>query len=368
MIRALKQKDGTWRVRLEAGKDENGKRVRKSFTAKTKKEAERKAQEYLDKQEKLAERIAAGPTVEEKLRELVESKTRCLSPATLKGYYAIINNQIDDIADIPVSQLTQHDIQQWINNLAEDRSPKTCGNAHCLLVSMLAIERPDMTIRTRLPQKSKRSIFVPDAAQVAEIGAELQGSSLYIPYMLASLCGLRASEISGLTVDCITPRGVVIKQARVDGINGAVLKQPKSMAGYRTVPASAELLQTLREAAGEDGRICTMRSVHISSRWGEWREKHGLPEDFNFHALRHHFASQCLLMGMEKKHVAEIMGHNGTEMIDRVYQHTFPSVMAEYAKILTENNANFFARVNAAKRDADPKRGLDGDKNGAKTA
>ena len=91
MIRALKQDNGTWRVRLELDKDENGKRVRKSFTGKTKKETEAKAQAYLDEQEKIAERIAAGPTVEEKLRELVSSKSRCVSPSTLKGYYTIIN-------------------------------------------------------------------------------------------------------------------------------------------------------------------------------------------------------------------------------------------------------------------------------------
>lgn len=368
MIRALKQDNGTWRVRLEAGKDENGKRVRKSFTGKTKKETEAKAQAYLDEQEKIAERIAAGPTVEEKLRELVSSKSRCLSPSTLKGYYTIINRQIDDIAQIPVTLLTQNDIQQWINNLAEEHSPKTCANAHCLLVSLLAIERPDMILRTRLPQKRKKSIFVPDADQVAEIGEKLQGSSLYVPFLLASLCGLRASEISGLTIDCVTEQGIVVKQARVDGVNGAEIKQPKSSAGYRTVPAPDYLIQILRETVHEDGHICTLRSAHISSRWAEWRQKQGLPNDFNFHALRHHFASQCLLLGMPQKYVAEVMGHSDTTMIDRVYQHTFKSAMNEFAQCIKNNGEKFFGKVNGTGGDKNLIRGLDGDKNTIKTA
>ena len=61
----------------------------------------------------------------------------------------------------------------------------------------------------------------------------------------------------------------------------------------------------------------------------------------NFHALRHHYASKCLLLGMPQKYTAELMGHSSLDMIEKVYQHTFPSAMEQYAKKLREMNEEF---------------------------
>ena len=46
-------------------------------------------------------------------------------------------------------------------------------------------------------------------------------------------------------------------------------------------------------------------------------------------------------MGMPQKYTAELMGHGSLDMIERVYQHTFPSAMEEYAKKLRKQNSEF---------------------------
>lgn len=127
---------------------------------------------------------------------------------------------------------------------------------------------------------------------------------------------------------------------RVDGIKGATVKAPKSVAGYRKIPISAELYTMLKDKA-IDGRICVLNSSDISSRWGYFRSKLGLNPQCNFHALRHHFASRCLLLGMPQKYTAEIMVHSSLKMIEDVYQHTFPSAMEMYANKLREQNSSF---------------------------
>ena len=119
-----------------------------------------------------------------------------------------------------------------------------------------------------------------------------------------------------------------------------MLKDPKSFAGFRSVPISKTMSEYLRTHAEEE-RVCPLTSLEISRRWSTFREKQGLDDALNFHALRHHFASKCLLLGMPQKYIAELMGHNSVDMIERVYQHTFPSAMEQYAAKLRKQNDEF---------------------------
>ena len=351
-IRALKQTDGKYRVRIYDGKDENGKYIRKSFTASTKRDAEKMAKDYIEAKEQQKELEAAGPTIAEAYTEYIESRKNCVSPATIKGYNGTYNGCFGEIENVPVSLLTQRIVQEWANHISVDRAPKTVKNAHGLLSAILQLQGSPLQLRTRLPAGRKKDIYVPDADEVREIGLMLQGHPLYIPFILATQCGLRASEISGLRVDCITRAGIVIKQARVDGVNGAEIKQPKSYAGYRTIPASEKMKDILRAAADEDGYITKMRSVNISNNWLKWRDSHGLSVSLNFHALRHHFASKCLLQGMEQRYIAELMGHTDTRMIERVYQHVFAAKLAERGRRMVEESDAFFADMEAHKKGA----------------
>ena len=88
----------------------------------------------------------------------------------------------------------------------------------------------------------------------------------------------------------------------------------------------------IKEAERHEGHVTAMTGQQISKAWTTFRDKQGIDKALNFHALRHHFASKCLLMGLPQKYIAELMGHSSTDMIERVYQHTFPSAMEEFAK------------------------------------
>ncbi len=76
--------------------------------------------------------------------------------------------------------------------------------------------------------------------------------------------------------------------------------------------------------------------MNICNNWDKFRKKHGINENLNFHALRHHFASKCILLGIPQKYIAELMGHSSTDMIEKVYQHIFPSAMEGYARLLRD--------------------------------
>ena len=73
MAKAKKLPSGSWRVNQYVGKDENGKRIYKSFTASTKKEAEFIAAEYVMKarHSKVPQNITLGEAME----RYIESKS-----------------------------------------------------------------------------------------------------------------------------------------------------------------------------------------------------------------------------------------------------------------------------------------------------
>lgn len=334
MASAKKLPSGHWRVNLFIGKDLDGKRKYKSFTADTKKEAEYMAAEYnLERKENKAHKL----TLHEAISRYIESKRNILSPSTIRGYYDVLDNYCPELMNLQVGDLTQEAIQLAMNAMAAKYSPKTCRNTHGLISAALKIYRPDFILHTTLPQKTKREIYVPDEKEITEIYALTVGTINEIPVFLAAECGLRASEISALRVENIKPTYIDIKEARVIGDdNKEHIKSPKSSSGYRKVPISEYVYKYLLSHADKDGRVCPRRNAYICNSWSDFKSQHHLNKNLNFHALRHHYASKCIILGIPQKYIAELMGHSSTDMIEKVYQHIFPSAMEVYSNKLRE--------------------------------
>lgn len=274
-------------------------------------------------------------TVSEAIDRYIESKTAVLSPSTIYGYKKANQRYLYILHDIKLFQLDQELIQRAVNKLSYCYSPKTVRNAYGLLHASLQMFAPDFVYRISLPQKIKTSFYVPDEEEIKVIYKLIKNTELEIPFLLASQCGLRPSEICALTQDCVTNDGLEIRKAVVINEYGReVYKPPKSYAGYRTMPISPSLRKIL--SAVPDKRICAISSNKISRDWNNFLRKHGL-HIFRFYSLRHYYASQALLLGIPQKYIAELMGHSSTDMIEKVYQHTFPSAMEEFKIRISDN-------------------------------
>lgn len=347
MASAKKLPSGNWRARVYTGKSADGKAQYKSFTANTRKEAEFLAAQYnLDRKKTSDCKMTLGTAIV----RYIESKRNIMSPSTIRGYYAIHRNYCSQIMNISIRDITQEAVQLAINDMASKYSSKSCRNAHGLISAALKVYRPDFTLTTTLPAKERRDIYVPDVAEIAEIYKAATGTVNEIPVFLAAECGLRASEISALRTENITPSYITIKEAMVVGDDGKDhLKQPKSLSGYRKIPISEDIHKYLTSHA-VDGRVCPRRSVNICNNWDKFRTKHELDKNLNFHALRHHYASKCILLGIPQKYIAELMGHSSTDMIEKVYQHIFPSAMEEYANMLRGQMSELYDTKNDIKK------------------
>ena len=174
-------------------------------------------------------------TVKQAIDRYIESKTAVLSPSTIYGYKKANQRYLYILHDVKIAKLDQELIQRAINKLSYCYSPKTVRNAYGLLHASLQMFAPDFVYRISLPQKIKSSFYVPDENEIKVIYKLIKNTELEIPFLLASQCGLRPSEICALTKDCITADGLEIRKAVVINEHGReVYKPPKSYAGYRT--------------------------------------------------------------------------------------------------------------------------------------
>ena len=101
MAKAKKLPSGNWRVNQYIKTDKNGKRIYKSFTASSKKEAEYLASEYLLSNKKDFKNIKLSDAIS----QYIDSKSNVLSPSTIRGYRIMERNAFSDIADINILDL-----------------------------------------------------------------------------------------------------------------------------------------------------------------------------------------------------------------------------------------------------------------------
>lgn len=278
-------------------------------------------------------------TVGQAIDRYIESKDAVLSPSTVRGYRQLRENALQDIMTIKLDDLTQEIIQKSVNKMSREKSPKSVRNAHGLLSAAISEYKPNMTLRTTLPQKKKYDVSIPTIEEVNLIAQKSKGTRFELPFLLAVWLGLRTSEIRGITWDCIEGNTLHIKQAVVEGENGPVVKATKTYSGDRKIPIP-EYIKNLFEAQTKtDEYVIHYSRNALYNHLQRLCKKYNLPH-YRFHDLRHYQASVMLALGIPDKYAMERMGHATTNMLKTVYQHTMKNKTEEVADAVD----NFFQK------------------------
>ncbi len=315
MANAKKLPSGSWRVMLYVGKDENGKRVYKSFTADTKKEAEYLAASYnLKRKEK-----PRGLTVGDAIDGYIASKANVLSPTTIGGYRVSRRNQLQGLMDTPLDRIDNITIQQEINREAARLSPKSIRNAHGLLSAALGMYLPDFTIRTTLPAKEHKIKDLPTAEQVLDA---VRGTDIELPVTLALWLGLRMSEVRGIRYGDIKDGILTIRNVRIKFGDQVIEKErAKTYNSTRQLRIPERLLKMIPAGAPDDYVVQT--SACTLTKKIKRLVKDATGKDMTFHDLRHLNASVMLSLGVPDKYAMERGGWSTNSTLKTVYQHTF---------------------------------------------
>ncbi len=350
-----KRKDGRWEGRFIKGRDPSGKALYTSVYAKTYAEVKKKREEAL--QELKAHPISALP---EKsfgaiIHEYLEDHKFEIKTSTYARYVEISEKHlIPDFGKIQISEFTRDDGNEYIKELLSNGkthgtglAPKTVKDIVSVLKLVLKYaEKKHYILNAPIDfsvPKQKHStiqIFAPCQRERLETFVCSTMDSYKFGVYLCLYTGLRIGEICALQwkdIDCVNSILSVNKTVlRVRNVGGATAKTrilintPKTPSSERLIPLPSvlgEKLQQMKQELlpSENSYLLTGTGRFIEPRNYYEKYKRYLRscelDNFNFHALRHTFATRCIEAGVDPKVLSEILGHASVQITLDRYVH-----------------------------------------------
>lgn len=315
MANAKKLPSGKWRCLVYVGRDENGKRKYKSFTADTRKEAEFLAAAHV------AHKIhdESIMTIGRAVKEYIESKDNVLSPSTVEGYRTIERNRIASIKDIQIADFDTLAAQRYVNGLSKKLSPKTVRNTWGLIAAAISMQEPGKKFAVTFPAKRKIYRELPTAAEVI---AAVKGTNVELPTLLAMWLSLRMSEVRGLKYKDIKNGVLTVQRSMLLVGSEEVLRENnKTYDSTRRIRLPSYLINVIGTGRPDEFIVKEGKNT-IYDRFVTAIDRAGLPH-MRFHDLRHLNASVLLELGIPEKYAMERGGWSTPSTLQNVYQHTF---------------------------------------------
>lgn len=148
---------------------------------------------------------------------------------------------------------------------------------------------------------------------------------------IGELCGLKWGDINFSTNSIIIKR-TISRIPNPDPSSGQpktilYIRTPKSHTSVREIPIPQYLVRPLREMKkGKNDYVLTGKDTCTEPRNIQKKFKTILKrcdmQNYNFHAMRHGFATACLEKGIDCKTVSSILGHASTRTTMDFYVHT----------------------------------------------
>lgn len=278
--------------------------------------------------------------------------TRALS--TYTKYTQLSRNHIipffEQIEVSDISDVTLRDFQNILETKQSINASLSAGNLRCITMIVntvldcayrQGIIHSPLTLTTNIKKEKhiaktfsteeriKLENFLIHDLNLSKLGIYM---CLYTGLRLGEICSLRWMDID-LDNACIFIRHTV---QRLPSYRQAdrrktrlVLSQPKSNSSMRLVPVTSNLLPLLsKENSGitPEHYLLTGTELPMDPRTLQYQYKRclfdaGIPY-CNFHALRHTFATRCIMCGIDPKTLSEILGHSDIKITLEYYFHT----------------------------------------------
>ena len=347
-------KDGRWQARLSLGSTPDGKRNRKAFYGKTRKEAVAKMNEWRSNNNAVNWINPQNMTVEQLANDWLETRHRDKSPTTKVRREQILRLHINPhLGPMNVQKVAPMHVHRMLECLTP-KGKHTQHYAHAVFHALftyavrmkLVSVNPVSSIERPKPEKKEMQIFSDD--EIKRIFVAAREKRLSALFALAACTGMRQGELLALkwlAVDFET--GILHVRETLAQVYGKfIVKAPKSKAGLRSInlPSMAvEALHEHRKAMLKEGRdvrdgmvFCSRKGTYIRrsnlirDSWNKILKSAGLPLR-PFHSLRHSHASSLLRNGQSIKAIAKRLGHSDAAMTLRVYAHVLPDEDSQLA-------------------------------------
>ncbi|MBN1458902.1 MAG: tyrosine-type recombinase/integrase [Armatimonadetes bacterium] len=358
----------SWRLTIDLGRDENGRRRRHRETVEgTKKDAERRLREIITSLEQGLYVAPSRMTTGQYLRQWAENYAALhTSPRTAASYQAELERHIiPGIGQVPLSELRPHHIQSYyVQAVKSGRtdgtgglSPRTVLYHHRIISEALehAVRQGNLVRNCAKlvdPPSVQRTKFQTltrgDAIGFLEAA---RGSQYFYLFALALGSGARLGELLALTwrnVDM--ERGCITIDATLYREGQEYYRKPPKSGRSRNVPLPPAFMPYLRDykttienEQASLGLSVSLDDFAFATAQGKPLDRHsvsrglsrvltiaGLPH-MRFHDLRHTHASLMLQDGRSPKVVQERLGHASAGFTLDTYGHVMPGIQEDAA-------------------------------------
>jgi integrase len=316
---------------------------------------------------------------QEELR--VTAKNRSLEPQSLHRYRRDLEIARAKFGPKLLHDIKSRDIQKWLLELGQDYSSHIFPTMIGLIGRVLNFAQQEamagpgwispLTVeRVRYKAAKQKRADIPDRSDMERLRDHilrvlpdgrialaprplnmplLSWSNLCVAIVMGGSCGLRVSEVCGLTWDRIDPetREVEVSQVITGFPEVRLRPRPKTDAGFRKVPTTIVAQEVInlharaykqtfgkcvghvirpRERIGSRSTKDFYKGTSLSNAFARLMRDAGLVKEdgdpkFTFHALRHWCASHWMKSTSDVHLVAKWLGHKNASMTLDVYGH-----------------------------------------------
>lgn len=290
-----------------------------------------------------------------------------VSPRTHERYSDLLNKNLAPLIGGKIlSKLQPIDISEAYGKALETGrrdghgglSARTVHHMHRVLYSALGqaerwkliarnpaalLEKKD---RPKIERKAVSTIDAPTTATVFDAARERR---LFIPLVLATLCGLRRGEITALRWRSIDlDNGQLAVVASTEQTDAGSIREKEAKSGRsRTVALPSLAVEELRRWRLQQAEELLKLGVRADDSWHVVTQADGSPLqprslthvmsdflkewDMTLHKMRHTHASHMLAANVHPKIVQERLGHSSIAITLDIYSHLMPNMQGEAA-------------------------------------
>jgi len=288
----------------------------------SKREAESLINEKINEESKNLPKLG---TFEDYAEKYISAKENVLKSPTRVKYRSMLKNMSEQFKNLQLRDINQEDVQILINEYSVSHSPKSTKDLHGFVASIIGFYRPNLQLRTTLPQAVKKMEYEPTDEDIKAILKRAEGTRYDIIFNLL-VYGLRRSEALAVNVETDlfdrkeNTTTLLINKALVIDENGEfyVRESNKTTESTRCI----EIANALADKMLEAGCVFDGKPHMINKALTRYQEQLGIPH-FKLHAFRSYYASMMLSLGVPITYVETTGGwRHGSQALRKAYTYT----------------------------------------------
>lgn len=345
-----------YRIRKVVGHTASGEKILKNFYGESKKEAEQKANEYLNNIENGLiidfENFTLAELMHTWLFDFLHNSSK-IKPSTFQRYESLYRNYIkeSEIAGNKLINIKTIHLQKFYNNLSQNGYSYSQINTLNTVLKVFfnwcidndyILKNPCTKVnikgnKNEIIKNERKEVEILSETEINIIKGYLKNTDFELLFLLDLATGLRQGELLALDWKHINLEDNTLKVERsvkevyvYDNENTkhieTIFQTPKTLNSFRTVPIPSTMIDILSKIKNKKGLLFSdsngnpLKGKNVSAKWTKILKECNIPHK-KFHSIRHTYASMLLSKGVDIETVAELMGHSAIS-ITQIYLHS----------------------------------------------